>query len=122
MGCKIVVVAAGTKESGKKWQEDYGLMFPLIVDPKWKLYRILDRRRSIAVWMLESIVSYSEDKVAGISPSPYYEGDDLHIMAGDYIVDDTGKLLFAYHTKTPKDRPTVDQLFTVLSGIEGSKE
>lgn len=110
-------MAAGTKENGKKWQEDYGILFPLIVNPDWKLYRLLGRRRTVAVWALENIISYSEDRVAGIPPSPSYEGDDVHILAGDYIVDDTGKLLYAYNGETPKDRPIVGQLLTALAEI-----
>lgn len=112
--CKVVIIAAGTKESGKKWQKDYSLSFSLIVDPDRKLYRLLGRKRSATVWALENIIGYSEDKLAGIPQSPVYEGDDLHIMGGDYIVDDAGKLLYAYPSKTTKDRPTVEQLFTAL--------
>ena len=120
-GCKVVIVAAGTKESGTKWQKDYRLPFPLIVDPGWKLYRRLGRKRSAKIWEIATIVSYSEYKLAGIPPTSAYEGDDLHLLAGDYIVDDKGKLLFAYPTKTSNDRPTLEQLVTALDDLRLNK-
>ena len=110
----MVVVAAGILESGKKWQNDYGITFPLLVNPGWELYHLLGCKRSMAVWSLGNIVHYSEDKLAGVPPSPVYKGDDVHIMGGDYVVDDVGKLIFVYHSKNPKDRPTIEQIFSTL--------
>ena len=112
-----MIVAAGTKESGEKWQKDYGLSFPLIVDPDWKLYRLLGQRRSTDVWSFANIVSFAEKKLAGIPLAATYDGDDFHIMGGDFVVEDAGKLLYAHPSKTTTDRPTMEEFFSVLDSL-----
>ncbi len=113
-GCKVVVVAAGIVESGRKWLDDYKLTVPLLVNPGRELYRFLGCRRSVTVWSLENIISYSEDRVAGVPPSASYAGDDVHLMGGDYMVDDMGRLVLVYHSATPQDRPTVELIASCL--------
>jgi len=113
-GCRVVVVAAGVLASGRKWLQDYALPVPLLVNPGKELYRLLGCRRSMAVWSLGNLIGYSEDKLAGVPPSPVYEGDDVHLMGGDYMTNGEGQLVFIYHSKTPRDRPTVEQIMAAL--------
>ena len=115
-GCQVVAVARGTVESGLKWLNNVKLPFPLLLDIKLALYRNLGLRRSVkAVWTISSIVSYAEEKVAGIPGAPAYEGDDVHVLGGDFIVDSTGKLTYAYSSKTSSDRPSVDEVLAFFS-------
>ena len=118
-GCQVVVVARGTIESGLKWLENVKLPFPLLLDISLTLYRSLGLKRSVkAVWTIPTIVSYAEEKVAGVPSTPAYEGDDLHVLGGDFIVDPTGKLLYAYPSKTSSDRPSLDDVLTVLENLK----
>ena len=114
----MVVVAAGILTSGKKWLQDYGLEVSLLVNPGKELYHLLGCRRSMAVWSLGNLIGYSEDKLAGVPPSPGYEGDDIHLMGGDYMTDNKGQLVFIYHSKTPQDRPTVEQIIATLERLQ----
>ena len=110
-----MVVARSTQESAMKWLRDQNVSYRLVLDFDLELYRQLGLRRSVKlVWSMESIVLYAQFRVAGVSPSPSYEGDDLQVMGGDFITDTSGKLIYAYPSKQPSDRPIVEHILTVL--------
>lgn len=115
-GCQVVAVARGTNESALKWLDNVKLPFSLLLDINLTLYRNLGLKRSVkAVWSVSNIVGYAEEKVAGVPGAPAYEGDDLHVMGGDFVVDSTGKLVYAYSSKTSSDRPSVDDVLAFFS-------
>ena len=117
----MVVITAGTIESGKKWQQNTGIKFPLLANSDWSLYRMLGCKRNVStVHTIKNMAGYAEAAIAGnlLTPESMYDGDDVHIMAGDYIVNKEGKFLYAHPTKTPQDRPSVDHLLTVATGLQ----
>lgn len=108
-------MARGTRESAEKWFEHTKLTYPLLLDSDLILYRHFGLRRSVtAVWTTPTLKSYAEDKVTGVASAPSYPGDDLHVLGGDFIVDSTGKVLFAYCSKFSSDRPSLNEIFKVM--------
>ena len=108
-------MARGTRKNAEKWLEHTKLTYPLLLDPDLVLYRHFGLRRSVsAVWTVPSLMSYAEDKIAGVASAPSYPGDDLHVMGGDFILDSTGKILYAYCSKFAADRPSVDDIFKLM--------
>lgn len=111
----MVVVARGTAASAEKWFEYTKLTFPLLLDFGLKLYRHFGLRRSVAaVWSIPTLLSYAEEKVDGVSPAPSYPGDDIHVLGGDFIVNNNGQLVYAYLSKFSSDRPQVDDVFRAI--------
>ena len=49
----------------------------------------------------------------GLSVSDY-PGTDIAVMGGDFMVDSTGKLLYAHHSKNQYDRPKIETLLKML--------
>lgn len=114
-GCRVVVVARGTQPDATSWLDNYKYPFQLLLDLPMKLYRELGLSRSVEkVWNIGSMVGYAEQKIAGTPGYPPYQGDDLHLMGGDFIVDSLGKLVLTHPSATPKDRPTLEQILTAL--------
>lgn len=57
---------------------------------------------------------YAERKMMKGLPFPKpYEGDDLFIMGGDFIVRKDGKIVYAFHQTTP-ERPDVQDILSCL--------
>lgn len=56
---------------------------------------------------------YAERKIQGHPFPRPYEGDDLFIMGGDFIVGQDGKIYYAFHQTTP-ERPGVENLLSCL--------
>ncbi len=112
----MVVVARGIRESAMKWIDNNNFTFPLLLDMERRLYRVLGLRRSVlGVWRINSVLGYAEEKVAGVKGTPAYEGDDLNVMGGDFVVDSRGTLVYSYRSTNARDRPTVDELLTIVS-------
>lgn len=118
-GCKVVMVTRGyTCSDAKEWLEMHQLPYPLLVDPELKLFKELGLKRSVKkVWGIKTMVSYAEERLAGVVASRAYEGDDVHLMAGDYISDSTGKLVFSYNGTDSQDRPSTKQLLSALDRL-----
>ena len=115
LGCKVVVVARGTVPSAKKWLEVNKFPYPLVLDLEMKMYRELGLKRSVAgVWNIPALIAYAEEFVAGKLDTNRYEGDDIHIMGGDFITDASGTLVLAYSSSNSRDRPSVDTILKTL--------
>lgn len=114
-GCKIVVVARGTEVSAKRWLESNDFPCSMVLDFEMKMYRELGLKRSVAgVWNISALVAYAEEKVAGKLDTTRYEGDDIHIMGGDFVTDSSGTLRMAYCSSDSQDRPSVDAILAAL--------
>lgn len=95
--------------------DDFKTPFPLFLDMERILYRNLGLRRSLkASWNLAIFIYYADAVMAGRTDRMAYSGDDLSVMGGDFIVDSSGKLLFAHPSKQQYDRPYVAKLLEAL--------
>ncbi len=113
-----MVVARGTADSARKWLEYTKVSFPLLLDFGLELYRQFGLKRSVeAVWSISTLLAYAEEKVDGVPPAPSYTGDDIHVLGGDFIVDNKGQLLYSYLSKFSSDRPKVDHVFQTISQL-----
>ena len=77
--------------------------------------------RSIELVWNATTLSFYGEKLAKSEPLPQAYADiedDPHQMGGDFILDNQGKLLFAYRSKVPNDRPAVDLILQTLAGIK----
>ena len=116
LGCQVVVVSSGTQESGMEWFQKHGFSFPLLIDQNRVFYRQVGLRRSLRNSFCVNSFKYyadiecSSDK-EGEEP---YSGSDLAVTGGDFIVDSSGRLLYAHHCKNQFDRPDIETLVEFL--------
>ena len=66
-------------------------------------------------------VIYAERMIQGIPLPQPYEGDDLFIMGGDFIVKKDGEIIYAFH-QTTLERPDTDDLLSCLKGQPATHE
>jgi len=114
----VVVVAHSILQSAQTWLESYGFEFPLLVDGEQTLYKTLGLGRSVSLWKMPTLIRYVEQVMSGEKLLRSFEGDDLHLMGGDLMVDSSGKLLYVYYGKTTYDRPTVSELLEQLRSFD----
>jgi len=118
LGCQVVVVDSGTRESGLEWLQKHNVPFPLLLDRDRIFYRQLGMRRFLKNSVcVKTFQRYADELRAGTwrgeNPSA---GSDSAVMGGDFIVDSTGKLLYAHLCKNPFDRPEIATLVEFLQG------
>ena len=92
--------------------------FQVLLDPQQEFYRELGLRRSVArTAKLELLNKYAKSVAANIpfSPSATQAGDDIYLMAGDFIADSSGKLEYVYNAEHAHDRPSVSDMLSSLA-------
>ena len=120
LGCQVVVVYCGTQQNGLTWLQKTGCPFLHLLDPDCVFYRQVGLRRFLKDTVcVKTFVRYADEFVAGTWPPKGlsvfdYPGTDAAVMGGDFIVDSTGKLLYAHHSKNQYDRPDIETLLKVL--------
>jgi len=117
LGCQVVAITNGTRKDGLLWQTklQHPNKAPVLVDSDWLLYRKLGLRRYCDIFTTETMISYGELMVSGVSfPKLIYDDDDLCIMGGDFIVQRDGKLVYALKQYTYNQRPSVEELLSFL--------
>ena len=115
LGCQVVIVAQGLRESGVQWKKDYSIPFTLLIDREMALYRLFGLRREVKlVWNLEIFTFYAAKVIEGRKDNMAYEGDDLTVMGGDFIVRQSGEVVFAHVQTGQFDRPQLPYLLQCM--------
>jgi len=101
LGSQVVVVDSGTRESGLQWLHEHGYPFPLLIDRDRVFYHQLGLRRFLnKSACINTFHLYADQYIAGtLGIGEPTAGSDISSMGGDFIVDSTGKLLYAHHCK-----------------------
>lgn len=113
----MVVVTFGEMSGAERWLQETKCPFPYYRDPTRALYCHLGLKRSIKnVWNTSTLRFYGCESAKG-TPLPHSYSDiedDPHQMGGDFILDKDFKIVFIYRSKTPSDRPVVNEVLEAL--------
>ena len=113
LNTRIVVVSFGKPEQARAWLDQTNVPFILLLDPERKAYRAygleysLLRSWRLNVWQRYAQLILSGRKWRGI------QGDSGQ-LGGDIIVDSTGRILLAFRSRDPTDRPDIQSLLAAL--------
>lgn len=92
-----------------RWKELTQIHFPILLDPQKMLYQAFGLQRSIRrTWSLPTLWFYARKLMRG--EKLIATGGDLHQLGGDFILDQHGRVLFAYYSNDPTDRPQINSL------------
>lgn len=120
LGCKVVIVVWSTQESTKKWMDTHKFPFAVIIDTHFEFFRELGLRRSVIGALRQEIMAKYAAKAAAsipIGPSPPAPIEEIFLMAGDFIADSSGKLVYAYNAQHAHDRPKIEDILGNLRQI-----
>ena len=117
LGCQVVVVDSGVREGGLEWLQDRGYHFPLLLDQDRVFYRQVGLRRALRD--VFSVKHFHNNVHTNFrrKKTKWYASCDFSGKGGDFIVDSTGKLLYAHLTRNQFDRPDVGTLVEFLQQL-----
>jgi peroxiredoxin len=116
---QVLIITFGSRQGAQIWLKETCSPFRLLMDPDRKVYHAYGLERSfLRSWNLRTILTYvkllaSGRKWRGI------QGDSAQ-LGGDFILDSQGKILLAYRSHDPTDRPSVQDLLAILRSIRSS--
>jgi len=118
-GIAIAVVSFAAPGRLASYQRMHQWPFPILADPERAAYRYfeLERLPWHRVFSPSTIKFYAGVLLKGRKIENYGR-DDYRQSGGDFIVDRTGKILFAHRSHDPADRPTVQALLAAVNKMQ----
>jgi peroxiredoxin len=112
LGAEVLVVVQARPELLAAFLSQQRLPFPAVADPQRAAYRAFGlERTSWATFLRPDVVlRYLRLIIGGWHPRPAREGEDVLQLGGDFVLDATGRLVYAYRSAEPTDRPAVEVL------------
>ena len=89
--------------------------FRMLADPDRAAYRAfgLERAPWSTLFRPRVIVRYLGLILRGWLPRPAHE--DVHQLGGDFVINASGGIIYAYRSSDPTDRPSVDELLGAVA-------
>lgn len=115
-GCSVVVVVQAKPETLKLYLSVRDWHVPVVSDPGRVAYRAFTLPRTSWLSFLKPWVvwGYLRGMLRGYAPLVPYAEEDVLQLGGDFILDRNRKLVFAYPSVSPTDRPSVATLLKAL--------
>ncbi len=115
-GCSVLVVVQAKPEALTHYlaRRPYGV--PLVCDPDRAAYRAFELARTPWWSFLRPrvVLGYLLGMLRGYAPWAPYAGEDVLQLGGDFVLDRSGAVRFAYRSHVPTDRPSAKALLAAL--------
>ena len=112
LNVRVLIISFSAPTFARTWLEETKAPFSLLLDESRVAYQRFGLERSLLrSWSPKTIWYY----LRNWKNKPESNlSDDLNQLGGDFIVDAKGVLRFVYPSYEPVDRPSMEQLFSVL--------
>lgn len=111
----VVVISQSTPEALAA-QRKRNFPFPVVGDPDRAAYRAFGLERTSWLTFLrpDVIVRYLGQVVRLVPVKVPHRGEDVLQLGGDFLLDRQGRIVFAYRSRVPTDRPSVSRLLAAI--------
>lgn len=110
---RVLIISFSVLEGAQIWLEQTGCKYPMLLDQQRKIYRSFGLGSSYSkVMKFRCLLTYSEYGVVDrdFPDIPPRLLEDLYQMGGDFLIDESGKVILCHPSKTPLDRPSVEDI------------
>jgi len=115
-GCSVLVVVQAKPEFLAHYLTRRSYRVAFASDPGRAAYQAFGLERTPLRSFLRPrvLLGYFTGMLRGYAPHMAYQGEDVLQLGGDFILDATGRIGFAYRSRNPTDRPAVSHLLAAL--------
>lgn len=108
-GCSVLVVAQAKPEVLSLYLSRQTWHVPIVSDPDRIAYRAFGLKRTgwLTFFKPGVLWKYFRGMIRGHRVRKPYAGEDVLQLGGDFILDKRGRVVFAYPSANPTDRPTL---------------
>ena len=116
LGAGVLVVSQTRPELLAVFLREQPLRFPAVADPERVAYRAFGLERTSWMTMLHPgvVLRYLRFIFRGWRPQQARAGEDVLQLGGDFVLDGEGRLIYAYRSAEPTDRPSVEALLQAV--------
>ena len=121
LGAGVVAVSLGRPEQLAAYRRTTPWPFPVVCDPERAAYRLfgLERTRWRTFFRPGILVRYLRLMTRGWRLRAANAGEDLLQLGGDFVIDRGRRLVYAYRSAEPTDRPPVAALLDAVRSAGG---
>lgn len=112
----MLAVSFSPPERVAAYLDRHPLPFPAVADPTRQAYRLFELGRTSwrAMLGLRVVGRYLRLIFGGWVPDKAEKDDDLLQLGGDFVLDAQGRLVYAYRSSDPTDRPQARDLMQAV--------
>ena len=112
----MLAVSFTRADKAVAYLEKHPLPFPVVVDPSLAAYRAFELGRTSWRRILKPrvVAGYLRKMAGGWMPAKPQEGEDVMQLGGDFVLDGRRRLVYAYRSADPADRPTPEALLLAV--------
>lgn len=116
VGCSVLVVAQAKPEVLSLYLARRTWHVPVVSDPERTAYRAFGLERTGWLTFLRPRVlwGYFRGLLRGYGVKKPYAGEDVLQLGGDFVLDKLGRVVLAYPSANPTDRPTLAALLEAV--------
>ena len=111
LGGQVLAISFTTPAKLAAYLQRHPIAVPAAADPAQAAYRAFELGQA-SWWNLLSprvLGRYLRLLLGGWRPRKY-EGEDVFQLGGDFVLDERRRLVYAYRSTNPADRPSADEL------------
>ncbi len=121
LGAEVLLVVQARPELLAAFLRERPLPFPAVSDPERGAYRAFGLERTSWATMLRPgvVFRFFRLMLRGWRPQKPREGEDILQLGGDFLLDADGRLVYAYRSAEPTDRPSTAALLQAVRDAGG---
>ena len=108
-GCSILIVAQAKPEVLALYLSRHSWHVAIVSDPERLAYKAfgLERTGWLTFFHPKVLWGYARGMLRGHGVKKPYEGEDVLQLGGDFVLDKLARVVFAYPSVNPTDRPSL---------------
>jgi peroxiredoxin len=112
----VLVITQARPELLAAFVQEQATPFPVVADPQRTAYRAFGLERTTWARMLRPrvLLGYLRLALRGWRPQKPKQGEDVLQLGGDFVLDGNGRLVYAYRSAEPTDRPAISALLQAV--------
>ena len=116
-GAEIVAVTMTQPAFLAAYLKDHPWSFQVVTDPSLESYRIfgLERAALKSFFRWKVLAGYLRLIGRGFIPRKPIQGEDVRQLGGEFIVDESRTLIYAFRSDDPTKHPNIDELRKLLN-------
>jgi hypothetical protein len=114
---EVVVVTFTKPRNLRGYRARFVDPLTVVTDPTRAAYRSYGMRRgsTASVWSPQTLARYLVMMMKGARLERPKDGEDLNQLGGDVVVGPDGRIAWAFRSKRPDDRPSVDAIVAAVT-------
>ena len=113
-GAQVVLVGMGTPEQSAAFGKRFDVPFPILSDPRKKLFRAFELKRMSALGFLSPAMT-----LKGVAAMAQGHGiglpqGDIRQLPGLFVINTAGQIVYSHYAADPADQPNVETILNAL--------